>query len=622
MGTGGKKMQGYLAGVSEGTRVLLILSVILFAGFIMTRLTNTLNLPKVSGYIMAGILIGPCGLNLIPVEIIGHMGFVSDLALAFIAFGVGKFFKKEVLLKTGSRIIIITLFEALLAGVLVTLFCVGVFKMEWNFALILGAIATATAPASTMMTINQYKAKGEFVNTLLQIVALDDVVCLLAFSIVAGIAGRTGNEELTMSTVLMPVVYNILALGLGFFCGYFLSRLLIPARSKDNRLILAIAMLLGISGICASLDISPLLSCMIFGASYINLTSDKKLYRQINNFTPPVMSIFFIMSGMNLDLSALTTVGTVGLAYFIVRIIGKYLGTYISCLITGTSREIRNYMGLALIPQAGVAIGLAFLGQRLLPEEMGKLLLTIILSSSVLYEMVGPVCAKMSLFLSGSITTDKMKEVAKEREDEIHEENLIASENEEHEEDDGSWEDGSENESEDGSDDGGENESEDEGEDESENESEDESDGERDTDGKLESGVNESGEMEEEDGNCNGEGRSSKDGIECSSKKSSKRKKEYGEEDNSKADLHKMTDQPNGDSNGKKTGNGKGRKNTETRKKKEMSDEELLQHELLEQIKELEAGVEDQEEDYDIEREIEPEKEKAARKGKARKKKK
>ena len=615
-------MQGYLAGVSEGTRVLLILSVILFAGFIMTRLTNTLNLPKVSGYIMAGILIGPCGLNLIPVEIIGHMGFVSDLALAFIAFGVGKFFKKEVLLKTGSRIIIITLFEALLAGVLVTLFCVGVFKMEWNFALILGAIATATAPASTMMTINQYKAKGEFVNTLLQIVALDDVVCLLAFSIVAGIAGRTGNEELTMSTVLMPVVYNILALGLGFFCGYFLSRLLIPARSKDNRLILAIAMLLGISGICASLDISPLLSCMIFGASYINLTSDKKLYRQINNFTPPVMSIFFIMSGMNLDLSALTTVGTVGLAYFIVRIIGKYLGTYISCLITGTSREIRNYMGLALIPQAGVAIGLAFLGQRLLPEEMGKLLLTIILSSSVLYEMVGPVCAKMSLFLSGSITTEKMKEVAKEREDEIHEENLIASENEEHEEDDGSWGDGSEDGCEDGGEDGIEDESENGSDDGSEDESENESDGGRDTDGKLESDVNESGEMEEEDGNCNGEGRSSKDGIECSSKKSPKRKKEYGEEDNSKAGLHKMTDQPSGDSNGKKAGNGKGRKNTETRKKKEMSDEELLQHELLEQIKELEAGVEDQEEDYDIEREIEPEKEKAARKGKARKKKK
>lgn len=389
--------------LSEGTEVLLVLSMILFAGFVMTRLTNTLNLPKVSGYILAGILIGPYGLNLIPVDIIGHMGFVSDMALAFIAFGVGKFFKKEVLLRTGKKIIIITVFEALTAGVLVTLAVKALFGLDWDFALILGAIATATAPASTMMTINQYKAKGEFVDTLLQIVALDDVVCLLAFSVVAALARGHAAGAVAMSDVVMPIVYNLLALVLGFFCGYFLSRLLIPARSKDNRLILAIAMLLGISGICAAADISPLLSCMVFGAAYINLTRDKKLYRQINNFTPPVMSVFFIVSGMNLDIRALTTVGTIGVTYFIVRIIGKYLGTYVSCLITGTSREIRSYMGLALIPQAGVAIGLAFLGQRMLPEETGNLMLTIILSSSVLYEMVGPVCAKLSLFLSGAI---------------------------------------------------------------------------------------------------------------------------------------------------------------------------------------------------------------------------
>ena len=389
--------------LSEGTEVLLVLSMILFAGFVMTRLTNTLNLPKVSGYILAGILIGPYGLNLIPVDIIGHMGFVSDMALAFIAFGVGKFFKKEVLLRTGKKIIIITVFEALTAGVLVTLAVKALFGLDWDFALILGAIATATAPASTMMTINQYKAKGEFVDTLLQIVALDDVVCLLAFSVVAALARGHAAGAVAMSDVVMPIVYNLLALALGFFCGYFLSRLLIPARSKDNRLILAIAMLLGISGICAAADISPLLSCMVFGAAYINLTRDKKLYRQINNFTPPVMSVFFIVSGMNLDIRALTTVGTIGVTYFIVRIIGKYLGTYVRCLITGTSREIRRYMGLALIPQAGVAIGLAFLGQRMLPVETGNLMLTIILSSSVLYEMVGPVCAKLSLFLSGAI---------------------------------------------------------------------------------------------------------------------------------------------------------------------------------------------------------------------------
>lgn len=343
-------MQSFLNQLSEGTEILMVLSIILFAGFIMTRMTNTLNLPKVSGYIMAGILIGPCCLNFIPVDIIKHMGFLSDLALAFIAFGVGKFFKKEVLLRTGKRIIVITLLEALSAGVLVTLFVKYVFHLEWEFSLVLGAIATATAPASTMMTINQYKAKGEFVDTLLQIVALDDVVCLLAFSIVSAIANGRASGGVSANDIVMPLVYNFIAILFGFFCGYFLSRLLIPTRSKDNRLILAIAMLLGISGLCAAVDISPLLSCMVFGAAYINLTEDKKLFRQINNFTPPIMSIFFIVSGMNLDLRALETVGIIGVSYFAVRIIGKYTGTYVGCLLTGSSREMRNYMGLALIP--------------------------------------------------------------------------------------------------------------------------------------------------------------------------------------------------------------------------------------------------------------------------------
>lgn len=403
-------MQGYLASVSAETRILLVLSIILFAGFIMTRLTNTLNLPKVSGYILAGILIGPYGLNMIPQGMIEDMSFISDLALAFIAFGVGKFFKKEVIMKTGSKVIIITFLEALTAGILVTLFSRFVFGLDLDFALILGAIATATAPASTMMTINQYKAKGEFVNTLLQIVALDDVVCLLTFSIVSAVAGATG-EAVSAREIMLPVIYNIFGLLLGFFCGYFLSRLLIPTRSKDNRLILAIAMLAGISGVCTSLDISPLLSCMVFGTSYINLTRDKKLYRQLNNFTPPVMSLFFIVSGMKLDVHALETVGVIGICYFLVRIIGKYVGTYVGCLITGMSKEARKYMGLALVPQAGVAIGLAFLGERLLPGERGQLLLTIILSSSVLYEMVGPVCAKLALIFSGCITLEKAKKV-------------------------------------------------------------------------------------------------------------------------------------------------------------------------------------------------------------------
>lgn len=410
-------MVGFLSQLNRETEVLLTLSIILFLGFILTRMTNTLNMPKVSGYILAGILIGPCCLNFIPAPMIEGMGFVSDLALAFIAFGVGKFFKKEVLMRTGKRIIVITLSEALAAGVLVTVVLKLVFRLNWEFALILGAIATATAPASTMMTINQYKAKGEFVDTLLQIVALDDVVCLLAFSIVSAIINGNEAGGFSAHDILIPVAYNLLVIVLGIFCGYFLSRLLIPARSKDNRLILAIAMLLGLSGICAAIDISPLLSCMVFGAVYINLTRDKKLFRQINSFTPPVMSIFFIVSGMNLDIGALQTVGAIGVGYFLVRIVGKYMGTYVSCLFMKTGREIRNYMGLALIPQAGVAIGLAFLGQRMLPPETGSMMLTIILSSSVLYEMVGPVSAKAALLLSGSISYGKKEDREPEGED-------------------------------------------------------------------------------------------------------------------------------------------------------------------------------------------------------------
>lgn len=400
-------MLEFLSSLNQETEILLVLSIILFSGFIMTRLTNTLNMPKVSGYILAGILIGPYCLNFIPTSIIETMGFVSDWALAFIAFGVGKFFKKEVLMQTGKKIVFITISEAMAAGILVTFLLKLIFSLDWGFALILGAIAMATAPASTMMTINQYKAKGEFVNTLLQIVALDDVVCLLTFSIISAIVTGNAAGKLSVSDITIPIAYNILMIALGAFCGYFLSRLLIPARSRDNRLILVIAMLLGISGICAAVDISPLLSCMVFGAVYINLTMDKKLFRQINNFTPPVMSIFFIVSGINLDLNALKTVGAIGVSYFLIRIVGKYMGTYISCLIMKTGKEVRNYMGLALIPQAGVAIGLAFLGQRMLPEETGKLMLTIILSSSVLYEMVGPISAKGALFLSGSISNGK-----------------------------------------------------------------------------------------------------------------------------------------------------------------------------------------------------------------------
>lgn len=402
-------MSGFYDHLNDSTVILGSLSIILFAGFLVTRLTKKLRLPNVSGYILAGVLIGPCVLDLIPAMVRENMGFISDIALAFIAFGVGKFFKKEVIKEAGVKIILITLCEALTAGIIITLAMHYLFHLNWNFSLILGAIATATAPASTMMTIHQYHARGDFVNTLLQVVALDDVVCLLTFSMVVAVVNARTSGSIAISDIAVPILYNIGGLVVGFICGVILGRLLTPARSHDNRLILVIAMLMGISGLCASFDLSPLLSCMVFGATYINLTKDKELYHQINNFTPPVMSMFFIISGMSLDLFSIKTAGVIGASYFLIRIVGKYCGTYLGCRLTHMKPEITKYMGLALIPQAGVAIGLAFLGERLLPPEIGSVLLTVILSSSVLYEMVGPACAKMSFFLSGTIKKETIQ---------------------------------------------------------------------------------------------------------------------------------------------------------------------------------------------------------------------
>jgi len=383
--------------------VLLSLAVILLIGFASTRLTKRVGLPYVSGYIVSGILIGPHLLGLIPQSVVSNMGFVSDIALSFIAFGVGRFFRRETIRSTGRAVLIVTVLEALLAGALVTAAMALVFRLDWNLSLLLGAIATATAPASTLMTINQYKAKGAFVDVLLQVVALDDVVCLLVFSIASAWVSAGAGGGATFAGVALPLLYNLGAMGLGALFGLLLSKMLPPSRSRDNRLILAIAMLLGLSGICAAFDVSPLLACMVFGAVYINHTSDKKLFKQLNRFTPPVMILFFVVSGMKLNLPMLSAFGLVGVGYFLIRILGKYAGAYIGCLFTGLPVKTRRYLGAALVPQAGVAIGLAYLAERILPPDIGSLLVTIILASSVLYELIGPACAKMALIRSGAI---------------------------------------------------------------------------------------------------------------------------------------------------------------------------------------------------------------------------
>lgn len=401
---------------SSVSAAIISISLILISGFLMTRITKKLRLPNVTAYIVAGIFIGPYGLNIVPKPIIQGTGFLPDIALAFIAFSTGQFFKFDILKKNGAKVIIITLFEALLASIVVFFLAFFILHLNLAFSIVLAALASATAPASTMMTIRQTGAKGDFVETLLQVVALDDIVGLIAYSVAISIAvhSETG-DAFSVIRILTPILTNTFVLFLGAVFGVLLTILLRPkTRSSDNRLIISVALLFAFCGICTILEISPLLGCMSMGTIYINFTEDDKLFKQLNYFSPPFLLMFFVRSGMSFDLKALVktsgTIGSsplllIGVLYFIVRIIGKYAGAFLGCLLVKKSKETRNYLGLALIPQAGVAIGLAALGARTLQGETGNALETIILASSVLYELIGPASAKLSLYLSKSYST-------------------------------------------------------------------------------------------------------------------------------------------------------------------------------------------------------------------------
>ncbi len=415
-------LNGFYSTISPTATVIIAIAIMLFSGFAMTRLTKLLKLPNVTAYITVGILIGPFCLDLIPQTVIDGTDFLSDIALAFIAFSVGEFFKLKTLKKNGSKTIVITIFEALCASALVFILTFAILRLNIVLCIVLSALAAATAPTSTAMTIRQTKAKGNFVDTLLQVIALDDVLSLIAFSIALSVAGVFLSKGVSISagTVILPIVINIGVMILGAFFGFFLRFLMPKKRTTDNRLIILISMLFLFCGICAMLEISPLLGCLAMGMVYINVSGDDKLYKQINYFSPPIMLLFFVRSGLNLQLDSLfTPTGSTGsvpiiviaLLYFAVRMVGKYGGAFLGGLTVKADKNVRNYVGLALIPQAGVAIGLSAMAARTLGGEIGENLQTIILASSILYELIGPACAKLSLYLSGSIS-DKIEDVA------------------------------------------------------------------------------------------------------------------------------------------------------------------------------------------------------------------
>ena len=399
--------------------IIISVAFMLFFGFLMTRITKKLRLPNVTAYIITGVLMGPYCLDLIPGQVIGGMDFLADIALAFIAFSTGQYFRFSALKKNGVKVIIITICEAFLASGIVFVLLFVVLRLDLVFSLVLAALAAATSSASTVMTIRQTRAKGDFVDTLLQLIAVDNIVALLMYSTAISVAAATiSGEPFSLISVIMPLLTNVGVLLLGGVFGFFM-KWMIEDRSTDNRLIIAVAFLFAFCGICALLEISPLLGCMSMGTVYVNIAADDKLFKQLNYFSPPILLLYFVRSGLNFDLDALFGVSTatgavplllITILYFVGRIFGKYFGSFLGCLFVKKKKEVRNYLGMALVPQAGVAIGLAALGARTLGGEVGSALQTIILSACILYELIGPACAKLSLYLSGSYS-NKLEEI-------------------------------------------------------------------------------------------------------------------------------------------------------------------------------------------------------------------
>ena len=421
----------------EGMRIaggiILSLGIILILGFFMTRLTKLLKLPNVIAYLLVGILIGPSIINLIPSEFISRTSFISDVALVFVAFTVGEFFKFDTIKKSLGKSIIITAIESVTTFALVFGLCFLIFK-EAPFSLVLASLASATAPTSTIMTIKQTGSKGNYVTTLLEVLAIDGVIALILYTISISIfVGFANSGALTFNDIAWPLFKMIICLAIGVAFGFALKFLISSKRTTGNRLIIVIAILLLFCGVCSLFRQSPLLGGIAIGTIYTNMCKTKdeeKVFAQVNYFMPPIMLVFFVRSGMSLDFSVFTQSSTltvvpfivIVLLFLVVRFAGKYGGSFLGSVVTAQPKETRKYLGFGLIPQASVAIALATMASMTIAslpdqETYGKYataLLVIVLASSIIFELIGPVLAKLGLYLSHSYGRDDIDELVPE----------------------------------------------------------------------------------------------------------------------------------------------------------------------------------------------------------------
>lgn len=408
--------------------ILLSVSIALLGGLLMTRAFKPLKLPAVTAYLIAGVLIGPyclgrlgiSGLGFETHEAVEALALISEVALGFIAFSIGNEFRLDELKKTGKQALVIGVFQALVATLFVDIALVVVHfimpdKLSVAQAITLGAIATATAPAATLMVVRQYKADGPLTKLLLPIVALDDAVGLIVFAVSFGIAKSLGSGNVDMiSIVVNPIIEIVLSLVLGAVMGVILTFLEKFFNSNTNRLNLTIAFVfLTVSLAMMDFEIGPvkigfssLLVCMMLGTVFCNICPlSNDLMAGADKWTSPLFALFFVISGAELELSVFAdwAIVVIGIVYIIFRSLGKYFGAFASAKATKCSPEISKYLGITLLPQAGVALGMCTIAASGLADGAGALIRNITLFAVLIYELVGPVLTRQALTAAGDI---------------------------------------------------------------------------------------------------------------------------------------------------------------------------------------------------------------------------
>jgi Kef-type K+ transport system membrane component KefB len=386
---------------------ILCLGIVLVGALVAEKIISYLKIPAITSYILLGILLGPYALNVTGGGLIASSELLSNIVLGFIAFHIGKNFSIENFKRIGKAVISVSIAVTIATLICVTLGIYYVAHQPFHIALLFGAISTATAPATTMMVIRQYKARGLFTDVLLGTVAIDDAWGIMIFSVSLAIAQvlQIGqfSEWIIMTVTVKAAGKIFLSVILGSIMAIIASKISVYLKRREDVLTFILGAILINTGIALYFHMSPLLSNMFFGAVLVNIEKTSfRFFESINNVDWPLYVMFYVLAGANLDIGLLTSLGLIGSVYIISRIIGRIGGAYAGAAITGAEQSIRKYMGLALMAQAGVAIGLAMMAKASLPHTGGAILNTII-ATTVVYEILGPVATRYALVKAGDI---------------------------------------------------------------------------------------------------------------------------------------------------------------------------------------------------------------------------